>query len=306
MNIDDQTRLGVGIIGVGKVGAVMGAALRDAGHAIVGVSAGSEASRDRADAMLPGVPVLDVETLVDRAELILFTVPDDTIEELVEGLAKLGLFSAGQIVVHCAGRHGLGVLQPATAAGAIPIALHPSLSFTGTSMDLPRLRQTTIGVTAPKPVLPIGQALVVEIGSEPIVLAEADRALYHSAIAHASNHTVAILSQAMEVLSSLGVEDPSRVLASLVDASVSNVLRSGPRALTGPVSRGDVATVSAHVEALSEFALTQGTAEVVDSYRAMARATTARALENGTIDEPSAARLLDTLDPQNAQNAQED
>ncbi|MGO1606470.1 MAG: Rossmann-like and DUF2520 domain-containing protein, partial [Brevibacterium yomogidense] len=202
MNIDDQTRLGVGIIGVGKVGAVMGAALRDAGHAIVGVTAGSEASRDRVDAMLPGVPVLDVETLVERAELILFTVPDDTIEELVAGLAKLGLFSGGQIVVHCAGRHGLGVLQPATDAGAIPIALHPSLSFTGTSMDLPRLRQTTIGVTAPKPVLPIGQALVVEIGSEPIVLAEADRALYHSAIAHASNHTVAILAQAMEVLSS--------------------------------------------------------------------------------------------------------
>ena len=296
MNIDDQTRLGVGIIGMGRVGAVMGAALREAGHAIVGVTAGSEASRDRADAMLPGVPVLDTETVVERAELVLFTVPDDTIEELVSGLAALGRFNAGQIVVHCAGRHGLGVLQPATAAGAIPIALHPSLSFTGTSMDLPRLRQTTIGVTAPKPVLPIGQALVVEIGAEPIVLAEADRALYHSAITHASNHTVAIIAQSMDVLSSLGVDDPARVLASLVDASVSNVLQSGPRARKGPVSRGDVSTVEAHVQALAEYAVTQGSAEVVDTYRAMARATTARALENGTIDDPTAARLLDALD----------
>lgn len=297
MNFDDQTRLGVGIIGLGRVGAVMGAALREAGHAIVGVTAGSEASRDRADAMLPGVPIEDTETILERAELVLLTVPDDTIAELVSGLAALERFSPGQIVVHCAGRHGLSVLQPAAAAGAIPIALHPSLSFTGTSMDLPRLRQTTIGVTAPKPVLPIGQALVVEIGAEPIVLAEADRAIYHAAIAHASNHTITIIAQAMEVLSSLGVEDPARVLTALVDASVSNVLQSGPRALTGPVSRGDLATVEAHVQALAEHAVTQRTAEVVDTYRALARATTSRALANGTIREATATDLLDALDP---------
>src|SRR5699024_9892967 len=125
--------------------------------------------------------------------------------------------------------------------------------------------------------------------------AEPDRALYHSAIAHASNHTVAILAQSMEVLSSLGVEDPSRVLASLVDARVSNVLPPGPRAPTGAVRRGAVTTVAAHGETPWRVALSQGTAEVADAYRAMARATTARALENGTIDEPTAARMLDTL-----------
>ena len=295
MNIDEQTRLGVGIIGLGRVGAVMGAALREAGHAIVGVTAGSDASRDRAEAMLPGVPIVDIETILERAELVLFTVPDDAIAELVSGLAALGRFSPGQIVLHCAGRHGLSVLQPAADAGAIPIALHPSLSFTGTSMDLPRLRRTTIGVTAPKPVLPIGQALVVEIGAEPVVLAEADRSLYHAAITHASNHAITIIAQSMEVLSSLGVEEPARVLSALVDASVSNVLQSGPRALTGPVSRGDVTTVEAHVQALAEHAVAQDSAEVADAYRAMARATTARALTNGTIDDATAARLLDVL-----------
>lgn len=295
MNHEDSTRLGVGVIGVGKVGAVMGAALREAGHQIVGVTAGSQASRDRADAMLSGAPVLDADTLVQRAELVLLTVPDDEIAPLVSGLAALGRFSAGQIVVHCAGRHGLDVLAPASAAGAIPIAFHPSLAFTGTSMDLPRLRETTIGVTAPKPVLPIGQALVVEIGAEPVVLREADRALYHAAIAHAANHTAAILSQAMDVLREVGVEDPARVLSSLVHASASNILQSGPRALTGPVSRGDVGTVRAHVEALAEYALTAGGTEVRDSYTALGRATTARALANGTVDQQRAAALMDVL-----------
>ncbi len=295
MNHEDQTRLGIGIIGCGRVGAVLGSALRGAGHAIVGVTASSEASLDRAEAMLPGVPVLDIETVVERSELVLFAVKDDVLAELVSGLAEIGCFKPGQIVMHCAGRFGTEVLAPGAAAGAIPLALHPSLSFTGTSIDLPRLRQATIAVTGAKAVLPIGQALVVEMGAEPVVVAEADRALYHAAIAHASNHTVAVLSQALEVLGSLGVENPAQVLHALVDASVANTLQSGPSALTGPVSRGDVETVRAHLDALEEYSLSAGSTEVRDAYAAMGRATALRALANRSIDEATCARIIDLL-----------
>ena len=293
----DQTRLGVGIVGTGRVGAVMGRALREAGHAIVGCTASSDASRDRASAMLPDVPILDVETVVERSELVLFTVPDDILPELVSGLAKLGKFNSGQIVAHCAGRYGTEVLEP---SGAIPLALHPSLSFTGTSIDLPRLRQATIAVTAPKPVLPIGQALVVEIGAEPVIVAPADRPLYHAAISHAANHTVVILSQALELLTSVGLENPAQVLHSLVDASANNTLQSGPSALTGPVSRGDIGTVEAHLGALSEFSLAQEGVATRDTYVAMARATVARALTNGTISDAQATALLDLLQSSSA------
>src|SRR5690625_2270554 len=79
-------RLGVGIIGAGRVGAVLGSALRATGHAVVGVSGTSDASRERAETMLPGVPVLPVEDVVERSELVLFAVPDDTLEDLVSGL----------------------------------------------------------------------------------------------------------------------------------------------------------------------------------------------------------------------------
>ena len=288
----DQTRLGVGIVGTGRVGAVMGRALLEAGHAIVGCTASSDASRDRASAMLPDVPILDVETVVERSELVLFTVPDDILPELVSGLAKLGKFNSGQIVAHCAGRYGTEVLEPSCA---IPLALHPSLSFTGTSIDLPRLRQSTIAVTAPKPVLPIGQALVVEIGAEPVIVAPADRPLYHAAISHAANHTVVILSQALELLASVGLENPAQVLHSLVDASVNNTLQSGPSALTGPVSRGDIGTVEAHLGALAEFSLAQEGVATSDTYVALARATVARALTNGTITDAQATALLDLL-----------
>ncbi|HXF03667.1 MAG TPA: NAD(P)-binding domain-containing protein, partial [Arthrobacter sp.] len=106
-------RLGIGVIGAGKVGAVLGAALRGVGHAVVGVSAVSEDSKERAENLLPGVPVLQIPEIVERAELVLLAVPDDALPELVDGLAAAGVWQPGQLVVHTSGRFGTGVLAPA-------------------------------------------------------------------------------------------------------------------------------------------------------------------------------------------------
>ncbi|WP_209372217.1 Rossmann-like and DUF2520 domain-containing protein [Brevibacterium renqingii] len=296
MSQEDAPRLGIGIIGCGRVGASIGAAWRQAGHAIIGLSATSAASRERAEDMLPGVPVLDPDEIAERAELVLLAVPDDEIAPLVTGLADLGRIHAGQILVHCSGRYGTDILEAGTRRGALPIALHPSLTFTGTNVDLSRLRQATIAVTAPAPIRPVGEALVVELGAEPIEIAEADRPLYHAAITHASNHSITILSEAMEMLSEAGAADPSHVLHALVDASVANTLQNGPKALTGPVSRGDVGTVEAHLAALSEFSLSRSNPGARNSYIALARSTTAKALALGRITEAQAQRILAILD----------
>lgn len=296
MSQDEAPRLGIGIIGCGKVGATIGAAWREAGHAIIGVSATSAQSRERAEEMLPGVPILPPDDVAERAELLLVAVPDDEIESLVSGLATVGRIHAGQIVVHCSGRYGTDVLEAGTRLGALPIALHPSLSFTGTTVDLPRLRQATIAVTAPAPIRPVGEALVVEMGSEPIEIAEADRPLYHAAITHASNHSITIISEAMDMLAEAGVGDPSRVLTALVDASVSNTLQNGSRALTGPVSRGDVGTIAAHLAALSEYSLSVSNPATRNSYIALARSTTAKAVSLGRITDVQAQEILSSLD----------
>ena len=146
---DRPGRLGVGVVGSGRVGAVLGSALRAAGHPVVAVSAISEASRERAATLLPGVPVLDIPEVVRRSELVLLTVPDDALADLVRGLADLGAWQVGQIVVHTSGRFGVDVLAPARAAGVIPLALHPAMTFTGTSLDLARLVGCSFAVTAP-------------------------------------------------------------------------------------------------------------------------------------------------------------
>ena len=288
-------RLGIGVIGAGKVGAVLGAALRGVGHAVVGVSAVSEGSRERAENLLPGVPVLQIPEIVERAELVLLAVPDDALPELVEGLAAAGVWQPGQLVVHTSGRFGTGVLAPARAKGAIPLAIHPAMTFTGMSLDLARLNDCSFGVTAEAPVLPIAQALVVEMGGEPVVIAEQDRTLYHAALAHASNHLVTIAAQSAQLLAEAGVEQPDRVLSALMRASLENALASGESALTGPVARGDAGTVRSHHEALLRREVDSGSTDIRLAYEELARATAQRALERGLLKEAQATEILDIL-----------
>lgn len=294
-------RLGVGIISAGKVGSVLGAALRAAGHAVVGVHAHSEASRERADALLPDVPVLEVATIVERSELVLLAVPDDQLPGLVDGLGRLGAWQQGQLVVHTAGRFGTDVLEPVRAAGGIGLAIHPSMTFTGLSLDLQRLTDCSFGVTAAAPVLPIAQALVVEMGAEPVAIAEADRPLYHAALAHGSNHVMTLMGQSMQLLHKIGVDQPDRMLGPLVRATVDNALASGENALTGPVARGDVTTVAAHVAALAELvgpdrAASSAGHDLLDGYRALGRLTARRAADSDRIDETTYRAVLAALD----------
>ena len=140
-------RLGVGIISAGRVGAVLGSALRAVDHRIIGVHAVSEASRERAELLLPGVPVLRIDEIVERAELVLLAVPDDALAPLVRGLADLERWQPGQLVVHTSGRYGIGILDPARRLGAIPLALHPAMTFGGFSTDVARLTGCPMAVS---------------------------------------------------------------------------------------------------------------------------------------------------------------
>ena len=294
MNTADQRRrgrLGLGVIGAGKVGAVLGAALRAAEHAVVGVSAVSDASRERAENLLPGVPVLEIPDIIERSELVLLAVPDDALSPLVSGLAATGAWQAGQLVAHTSGRFGTAVLEPVRQAGAIPLALHPAMTFTGLSLDLTRLADCSFGVTAPTAVLPIAQALVVEMGAEPVVIDEADRELYHAALAHASNHLVTIAAQSAELLQGIGVEQPARLLGPLMRASLENALASGEHALTGPVARGDTGTIEAHGRALERDAAP----DLAEAYRALSAATARRAVARGLLTPAQGERIMEVL-----------
>ncbi|MDQ1564656.1 MAG: hypothetical protein QOI14_1607, partial [Actinomycetota bacterium] len=130
----------------------------------------------------------------------------------------------GQLVLHTAPTLGTTVLAPAQAQGAIPLAVHPAMAFTGTSIDLVRLRESYCAVTAASIVQPIGMALVVEMGAEPVLVEEKDRPAYAEAITIATTFSTAIVGQATGLLAEAGIPNPGRVLGGLVRSAVENAL----------------------------------------------------------------------------------
>ncbi|WFE51397.1 Rossmann-like and DUF2520 domain-containing protein [Micromonospora sp. WMMD1155] len=283
--------LTVGVIGAGRVGAVLGAALAAAGHRVVAVAGGSGASRARLALLLPEVPRRPVAAVAHAAvDLLLIAVPDDALAAVVADLAERGALRPGQVVAHTSGAHGLAVLAPATEVGARPLALHPAMTFTGTPDDLARLAGISYGVTAPAPLRPLAARLVADLGGVPEWVAESDRPLYHAALAHGANHLVTLVNEATDRLRDAGVDRPEKVLAPLLRAALENALRLGDDALTGPVSRGDAGTVERHLARLAATA-----PESVPAYLALARRTADRAIAAGRLRPVDAQSLLGVL-----------
>lgn len=261
-------RLTVGVISAGRVGTALGVALERADHVVVGCSAISQPARNRARRRLPDTAVLPVPDVAARAELLLLAVPDTELAGLVSGLARTGAVRPGTIVVHTSGANGIAVLTPLAEQGCVPLAIHPAMTFTGSDEDIARLPGTCFGITAADELgYTIAQSLVLEIGGEPFRVREDARTLYHAALAHAGNHVITVVLDAVEALrvalsgqELLGqelVDDApgglaERVVGPLARASLENALQRGQAALTGPVARGDAATVTRHVEALAE------------------------------------------------------
>ena len=287
---EHPARLKVGIVGPGRAGTALGGALARAGHQVVAAAAVSELSKHRVRDHFPRAKLTSPAGVLEAADLVLLTVPDDVLPGLVEGLAATGAPYAGRLIAHASGAHGIRVLDPATRAGALPLALHPVMTFTGREDDVDRIKGVSFGVTAPDQLRPAAEALVIEMGGEPVFIAEENRALYHAGLAFAANHLVTLVSQAASLLHEAGADNPNRMLGPLLGAALDNALRFGDAGLTGPVARGDDGTVAAHVAAIMAHE-----PAALPAYRALARLTADRALAAGMLSPSDAERLLDVL-----------
>ena len=215
------------MIGAGPVGTVLGQALAAAGHEIIGIATTDAANIERAEALLPQVAVLPVPQIIEQADLVLLAIPAAEIAKTVSEIAEAGLFRAGQLLAHTAGEYGFEVLESAASRGVIPLAIHPAMTFTGTSIDLSRIRESYFAVAAPNVALPIAQALVIEMGAEPIVISEQDRKTYFEAISVANNFSKLIVNQSIGLLESVGIENPRSVLAPVIRSAVEEALAEG-------------------------------------------------------------------------------
>ena len=262
--------LRVGVVGAGRVGAVLAARLRAAGHEIVAVAGESDASTQRIAALLPGVPTEKPSVVARASDVLLLTVPDDMLPNVVSVLSASGAIREGQYVVHTSGRHGLAVLAPAAV----------------------------FGLTAGPGERELVESLVADLGGRAMWVPEESRTLYHAALAHGANHLVTLVTEAMELLTAAGAEDPAATLRPLLSAALDNALAQGDAALTGPIVRGDANTVAAHLEEIAREA-----PQTMASYVALGRATLGRAVTDGRLVPIRALKINQLLDEALAESA---
>ena len=218
--------MGIGLVGDSAAAVVFARALAESGHALVGRSVPPEERADSVDAVLPGVPVLDVEWVVRRSELVIVAAEGQALTSLVTQFATERWCQPGQIVCHLDYQRGLEVLGPLVEQGVIPLWLYPLVPLTGSSVDLPRLHDAWCAVAAPTPVLPIVQALAIEVGMEPLVIEphqmEPFRESVHKTLSLASN----IVTEATEPLIDAGVPDASIALGTLLRHAVDQAIKA--------------------------------------------------------------------------------
>ena len=191
--IDRQPpRLSVGVISAGAVGVAVAESFLRAGHMVSGIVAPSERSRALSTERIPTVPLVDVAT-ASQAALVILAVPDPMLPDVVEQVSLTT--RDGQMVAHTSGSNGCAVLQPVTDTGAIPLALHPAMTFVRQPRDVDRLTGCAWGVTSDSEIgETLAHMIVTSLGGVPISVPEERRGAYHAAMAHAGNHAGAVVA----------------------------------------------------------------------------------------------------------------
>ena len=260
----------VALVGPGRLGTLVALGLAAAGLRLERVAGGSDAARARLRGAVAGLREVPVAEVAEGVDLVVLAVPDAAIADVVDVLVRADALREGQGVVHLSGALGLAPLRRAALAGAWTAACHPAVTAPAGTTDPAALHGATWAVTAGPAALPRAHELVELLGGDPVDVAEADRPRYHAALAVASNAVGAAVVTARRLLGVAGLPDPARVLAPLAHASVEAALAGGAAALTGPVVRGDAATVRAHLDAIGPDA-----PELAEAYRTLMHAVLA-------------------------------
>lgn len=287
----DDGKPRIGFIGAGRVGTALGVAFSRAGWEVTGVASRDEAHRDQFHTLVPTARAFsEPNNVLDEADLIFLTVPDDAIAGAAE---TLHLYS-GQALVHTSGALPAAILAPAMAAGTSKASFHPLVAFVDLERALEALRGATVALEGDESLLPVLADLAEAVGAQPVRLPEGGKAAYHAAAMMAAGGLVGLLDGIAQVAALAGL-DEERALAvylPLARQALVNAERLGiDDALTGPFLRGDVGTVTNHLAELSRSA-----PEALALYTAVARRELAIARRRGQLDDDTAAALQLLLD----------
>ncbi len=259
------------IVGAGKVGRVLGRLFAASGaFSVQDVLTRSASSAGEALAFIgAGQAVTDMGAM-RKADCWMLAVSDDQIGPVCAQLVVAQAL-AGSVVFHCSGAKSSADLQSALEAGAATASVHPVRSFADPAHVAAHFTDTFCGIEGEPRALSMLGAALTAIGAQAVPIDAAAKTVYHAASVFASNYLVTVMDAALRAYQAAGMpEQTARALAGpLATETLENVLRMGPgKALTGPIARGDMATVARQQGALDAWDGATG-----ELYRALALAT---------------------------------
>ena len=279
----------IGIVGAGAVGTALGVALTRAGWPIHAVASRDPGRRERFRSLVDVTRVFaDPEPILDEVELIILAVPDDAVASLA---GSLRMYS-GQAMIHTSGALGAEVLAPAMAAGTQIGAFHPLVAFADTERAVEALHGATVAIEGDDQLAAMLADMAEAIGATPVRLAPGSKAAYHAAAVLAAGGFIALLDAIAELGRVAGLDEAGSlaIYGPLIEGTLGNARALGIRAaLTGPMTRGDVGTLEAHLATLGLHA-----PRVLDLYVAAARREVDLAEARGAL-APEASRKMREL-----------
>jgi len=278
-------------VGPGTVGTALALALARAGYPVVAIAGRSTGQVKALADRIPGARTADsVQQAVDATDVVFLTVPDDAIKPVAQGIAWPIECSA----IHCSGVASVDLLAPAIEASAQAGVFHPLQTFATAAQAEKNMPGSAFGIEATSDeLLATLFGMAKALGGTPLAIA-GDKSVYHASAVIASNYLVTLLDIASGLWETLGLsrEDGLKALLPLVRGTIENLEAVGlPRALTGPVARGDVGTIERHLDALSRVA-----PDILPVYKGLARRTIPIARAKGGLTEEAANRLTAILD----------
>jgi predicted short-subunit dehydrogenase-like oxidoreductase (DUF2520 family) len=283
----------IAIIGAGKVGMAVGFLLKKAGYELEAFSCRENSSIETAGKYLGEVGTRSNVEAARLAEMIFITTPDSRISNVCNELVDAGTISSEKTVVHMGGALGLEELEGAKRVGAKVFCAHPLQTFPAVDAAIKSLPKSYFGITAESSEsMETAKKIVKDLGGFPVEIPNDQKPLYHAAACMASNYLVALMDSVKSIGDNLKLDESAlSAYLPLVKTTLNNIEEMGTQdALTGPIARGDIKTIEAHVEKLSELS-----DDLLLIYKSLGRHTVGIALKKGTIDESTAHEILRVL-----------
>ena len=289
-----RTKPSVAIVGCGTVGTAIGRLLGVAGYPISGVATSNLRTARMAAEVTGSERISDCPWELTRGtDVVFITTPDDLIQATCNRISKHKGFERDTVVLHCSGAMSSDILSSARSCGAVAATLHPLQSFASVDQALSLVPGSYCTIEGDDSALPTVRQMVKDLGGILLEITAEKKTLYHAAAVAASNYLVSVIHLALALNEAAGLpRDISfNALLPLIKGTLSNIGARGiPDALTGPIARGDVETVAAHVQAIEK-----GAPGLLPLYRCLGLYTVDLAKAKGRLNQEATDRLFALL-----------